>query len=487
MLAITLAAILASTQASPSDAQDRRWFGMFLAAHNDGAPAALERFCDEFHRAPGVDLSAARTRCGGYLTRYRQRYGPSRLVQEEVRPSGRYYWLEGERTHAVWGIRFPASEADPSKLDGVSVMEGVYPDGYPSPTPVAPSDTPVWLDRHFTGLTEAGLFSGVVLVARGDDLIFHRAFGLADVEAGRPMTTDTPSNVASVGKIFTAATALALVEQGRLDLDAPIATYLPRYPERVGSQVTLRHLLTHTSGVELDDYEPFLQARDAATSLQQIIDAQSRYIEHMNEGRYADFKPLGSFDYSNEEFDLIGALLEAVEGKPWFEVVREQLLIPAGANVAFETPDDAATGYTTLEPGDGEPVWGYALHPRSREITRPISPAGMAYADAASVFRVMRWIEKRSAENPLFSLATRQQVSDGEAFGVQLGYGLGFETEGHRCFRSFGHTGTLAGYNAVARAYPDSDLTIVILANRNGVAMDAASYLERVFLQCAGG
>lgn len=482
ILAVYLA--IACQEAVVDDARERRWFEKFLTAYNDGRPEALEFFCDEFYRSPQEDVQAARAYCGGYLNRFRQRYGPSTFVQEEMRMSGRYYWLEGEATRAVWGIRFPAHEQDPTKLDGVGVMEGVYPDGYPAAKPVDWADAPAWLDRHFTAATEAGVFAGTVLVARGDDIIFQRAFGQADAESGRPVMTDTLFNVASVGKVFTSATALLLVRQGRLDLDAPISTYLPAYPDRVASQVTLRHLLTHTSGVELDDHLPFLQARDAATSLQDIIAAQVQYIEHMNEGRYSDFTPLGAFDYSNENFDLIGALIEAVEGKPWHEVVREQLLIPAGAEVLFETPDEAATGYTTLIEGGGEATWGYELRPTPRLTSRPVSPAGMAYSDAASVFRVMRWIQRQTASDPLFAAATRQQVSDGDAFGVQLGYGLGFETEGHRCFRSFGHTGSLSGYNAVARAYPDSEATIVIVANRHGVAMDSASYLERVLLQC---
>lgn len=482
---ITLIGPGAAAAQSPSDALQRQWAEQFLTAYADGSPGALESFCDLYAIPDGTTATAARSFCAGYLYRFRLRYGPVTVRSIESRRAGPMYWLEGDVSHAVWGITFIPTDSAAPKIDGAMVMQGVYPDGFPPSPPVSWSDAPSWLERYFARSAAAGVFSGSVLVARGDQILFHRAYGQADIQSGAPNTTATRFRIASTGKILTALAVLALADRNRLDLDAPISRYYPAYPAAVASQLTARHLLNHTSGLELDDFEPFAQAVTEARGLDDILAAQIRYIEHLNEGRYVNFKPLGAFDYSNEDFDLLGGLLQQVERQPWDRVVTDLVLKPAGANsIAFVRPtSDVARGYTTRE----EQGWGYVLRDATAELRPTARPAGSQYATAEDLYRVFRLAESRRKQSRTVEAATRQQVVVDDTTAVKLGYGLGFETEQHPCFRSYGHSGVEAGVSAIARHYPDQDVTIIILANRDGVAVDAISYLERSLLACPAG
>lgn len=458
---------------TPSDV----WMDQFLSAYSDGTPEAFEHFCvSEYQMDPQVAPERSRASCGGYLFRLRARYGSLSVRYIEERPIGRVHWLESDASHAVIGVRFQPTENNPPRIDGVMLYQDVYPVGFPPAEPIRRGDESRQLRRYFDTLERQHLFAGVVLVARGDRVLFNRAYGLADTATGREINEATPFRIGSIGKMLTAVAVLNLVRQHRIDLDAPIATYLPSYPARVADQVTARHLLTHTSGIELDDYEPFLRAVDQAESLEAIIAAQTLYIEHLNEGRYADFHPLNSFDYSNEEYDLLGAILQSVTGRPWDEAVRDLVLTPAAArDVWFTPPPRAAVGYT-LRDSDGS--WGYDLH-QSTDLLRSLArPAGSEFATAAALFRFMRYVERNRA-SALFDAATTAQIDQGESFGVQSGYGLGFETERHACYRAYGHGGVEAGVSAVGRYYPESQLTIIVLSNRDGQAFDAARFVER--------
>ena len=123
---------------------------------------------------------------------------------------------------------------------------------------------------------------------------------------------------------------LQLEQQGRLSLDEPMSRFVPEYPAFIAEQVTIRHLLTHTSGIELDDDPEFNRLVAEARSLSEILAAHVERIEHLNEGRYADFRPLESHDYSNENYDLLGVIIERASGQPWQEYVHEHVLPPAG-------------------------------------------------------------------------------------------------------------------------------------------------------------
>ena len=182
-------------------------------------------------------------------------------------------------------------------------------------------------DSLLTGLHARGWFNGAVVLGREKEL-YAGGFGPANVQAGVAFTPDTPADGASVAKTFTAATVFMLVEDGRLDLDAPVRRYLPEYPH---AQTRVRHLLTHSAGLPEADYDFFNDlippARIRTTTLLLAILRE--------QGFRPAFEPGTRFRYSNLGFDVAALLVERISGKPWERFLRERVFGPLGMRSAF--------------------------------------------------------------------------------------------------------------------------------------------------------
>ncbi|WP_175927691.1 MULTISPECIES: serine hydrolase domain-containing protein [unclassified Burkholderia] len=209
------------------------------------------------------------------------------------------------------------------------------------------------LDR---ALADARVVGAVVLVARDGEPRYARAAGLADRERGTPMREDTLFRLASMSKPIVTAAAMRLVEAGRIALDEPVARRLPAFeptlPDGTPADITLRHLLSHTAGLgyrflEADGDGPYARAG--------VSDGMDRAGLSLAENvrRIASvplrFAPGTSWDYSLAT-DVVGALIEAVDGRPLADAVAALVTTPLGmADTAFFTHDAArvATPYVS--------------------------------------------------------------------------------------------------------------------------------------------
>src|SRR5688572_11306317 len=186
------------------------------------------------------------------------------------------------------------------------------------PAASAPADAQAAVDSAFVAAlrarlkadTEAGQFSGAVLVTRDGRTLFEGAYGLADRERGVPNTPLTQFRTGSMYKMLTAVATLQLVQAGALRLDAPLGTYLPDYPNAdVASRVTPHHLLTHTGGTG-DIFGPLFTAN--RLELRTTGDYLRLYGT-----RSLQFAPGSQHVYSNYGFMLLGALIERAGGKSY--------------------------------------------------------------------------------------------------------------------------------------------------------------------------
>src|SRR5262249_39312962 len=148
-------------------------------------------------------------------------------------------------------------------------------------------------------------FSGVVLVAKNDRILFERAYGFANHAFNAPNKTDTKFNLASMGKMFTGASILQLAEQGKLSLDDTVLKVVPDYPNKdAASKVTIHQLLTHTAG--MPDYvgKEFMQApKNQFTSVDSFL--------RMFVDKPLQFEPGTQFSYSNGGFIVLGKVIES--------------------------------------------------------------------------------------------------------------------------------------------------------------------------------
>jgi len=194
------------------------------------------------------------------------------------------------------------------------------------------------------------VFNGSALVAENGKIIYKGAFGMANMEWGIPNAPDTRFRLGSITKQFTSMLTLQLVEQGKIKLDGKISDYLPDYRKDIGEKVTIHHLLTHTSGIPSYTSQPrFFE--DVSRNPYKVADFVQKYASGNLE-----FEPGSKFSYNNSGYFLLGAIIEKVTGKTYEQVLKENILDPAGMkNTGYDHSDTLITkraaGYTKTADG----------------------------------------------------------------------------------------------------------------------------------------
>jgi len=187
-------------------------------------------------------------------------------------------------------------------------------------------------------------FNGSALVAENGKVVYKGAFGLANMEWNIPNTPDTKFRLGSITKQFTATLTMQLVEQGKIKLDAKISDYLPDYRKDIGQKVTIHQLLTHTSGIPSYTGQPgFFE--NVSRNPYKVDDFVKKYASGNLE-----FEPGSKYSYNNSGYFLLGAIVEHVTGKPYEQVLKENIFDPLGMkNTGYDRHDTIipkrATGY----------------------------------------------------------------------------------------------------------------------------------------------
>jgi CubicO group peptidase (beta-lactamase class C family) len=187
-------------------------------------------------------------------------------------------------------------------------------------------------------------FNGSALVAANGKVIYKGAFGMANMEWNIPNTPDTRFRLGSITKQFTAMLALQLVEQGKLKLDGKVSDYLPDYRKDIGGKVTIHHLLTHTSGIPSYTSQPGFFENVSRNPYK--VD---EFVKTYASGEL-EFEPGSKYTYNNSGYFLLGAIIERVAGKPYEQVLKENIFDPVGMkNTGYDHHDTIipkrATGY----------------------------------------------------------------------------------------------------------------------------------------------
>lgn len=241
----------------------------------------------------------------------------------------------------------------------------------------------------FQTLVEADKFSGVVLVAKGDEVIFERAYGYANKQFAVPNQLDTKFNIGSLNKLITKIAIFQLLQKGLLDLEDLVGKYLPDFPRDIATKVRIKHLISFTSG--MGDY--FNEKLEASLGkLRSISDFVPLFIDDP-----LQFEPGEKMEYSNAGYVVLGRIIEVISGKDYYEYIRENIYEPAGMKDSghFEvdsTIPNLATGYSRHMP-DG------SIHPNERRCNFFIigsrgSPAGGGYSTAYDLLKLDRAISQ---------------------------------------------------------------------------------------------
>jgi dipeptidyl aminopeptidase/acylaminoacyl peptidase len=350
-------------------------------------------------------------------------------------------------------------------------------------SPRARVDRARW-ERRLQTLAERhrvpGATLGILRVRPGrDDELVVAASGVLNKDTGVESTADSVFQIGSITKVWTATLALQLVDEGKLDLDAPVQRVLPELrlsdAEAAGA-VTLRHLLTHTSGIDGDVF----------TDTGRGDDCLERYVERL--AGAAQNHPLGAtWSYCNSGFSLAGRVIEKLTGGTWDAALRTRLIEPLGLEHTGTLPEDAlrhraAMGH--VAEGGAEPAPAHAWG-----LPRCAGPAGVIWASAADVLAFARLhlsgglapdgsrllSESSAAEMAALQAELPDRFTLGDSWG--LGW-IRYEWDGRRLI---GHDGNTIGQSAFLRVVPDEGLAITLLTN-GGNARDLYEELFRELL-----
>jgi CubicO group peptidase (beta-lactamase class C family) len=324
----------------------------------------------------------------------------------------------------------------------------------PYPSPAYPPDLTAYVDD----LAHKENFRGVVMVLENGRPILEREYGLADEEQNLPNRMDTGFRIASLTKAFTAELIMDLEAEGKLSFNDPICKYFSPCPP-VFASITIQHLLTHSSGISdsvAESTEPSAAKPDGSSGLPtgEAYDPAVAAYAH----RALLFTPGASFNYSNQNYILLGDLIQRITGVSYAEFLDEVILTPLRLHhTGYQAvPQQLAAGY--LSPGK------LALDFNPNEL----SSAGGLYSSALDL---THWAQVLLNGNLLPAGKQARMftsfVDEPDRPGTSYGYGWRITTRLNQ--RLYYHDGAIDGYRSTIEIYPSRNLIQVVLTNDTSV------------------
>jgi CubicO group peptidase (beta-lactamase class C family) len=358
-------------------------------------------------------------------------------------------WMAFSLTYAV-------GEKPDGKLVGFTINRARIPSDLEDTGPLSQQQAIEQLWPYLDRLCGRDLFSGTVMIAKGDDVLLAASCGEASKRFHAPIDMDTKFNLGSMNKMFTAVACMQLVEKGKLSLDEPISKWVDEswLPKEISDKITLSQLLSHTSG--LGDY--FNETFEQGSRL------RWREIDDYKELIYTDtlaFEPGTDWSYSNAGMFVAGVIVAKASGEDYFDYIRENIYEPAGMDntdsydmdcpienlaIGYWKSDDCASGWKN----------NYFEH-----VIRG-GPAGGGFSTSPDLLAFARALQTGVllSEESLDLLWTDHFDPD-----RTFGYGYGFGIRTGAAGKVVGHGGGFTGINANLDIFLDSGYIAVVMTN----------------------
>lgn len=318
---------------------------------------------------------------------------------------------------------------------------------------------------RLVSLAEDRGIPGAVLAVLHDDEVHEWSTGVTSLSTGVEVTPEAVFQIGSITKVWTATLIMQLVDEDRVELDAPVRTYLPdlRFADPVATErTTVRHLLTHTSGVDGDVFEDFGRGDDAV----------ARYVEACA-GATSVMPPGAGWSYCNLGFVVLGRVVEVLTGMPWHRALRDRLVAPLG----LATPVALAEEAIVFRASSGHLRDRATGRPRPAEtwqLAQATAPAGGTPAararDLLSFARMhldgglAQEGSRVLSETATVAMQEPQAEVPSASPGGDL-WGLGWSVNDWDGVRAIGHGGLTIGQSAELRILPDRRIALALLMN----------------------
>ncbi|HEU0252372.1 MAG TPA: serine hydrolase domain-containing protein [Pyrinomonadaceae bacterium] len=329
-------------------------------------------------------------------------------------------------------------------------------------------------ERAFEKVSKAYVGSApgcAAAVSLNGEVVFEKAYGLADLEHNVPNTPQTIFESGSVAKQFTAAALVLLQQDGKLSLEDPVRKYIPELPD-YGSPLTIRHLLNHTAG--LRDWGTVLSLTGVGRG-ERVI-SQDLALDVIIHQRALDFTPGSEYSYSNSGYNLAAIIVERVSKQKFPAFVEERLFKPVGMKSSSWRDD-----YQRIVPGRAQ---AYAR--QGNGPWRLNMPFMNVYGNGGMLTTVGDWLkwnamlDSQSLGAPLVNaLETRGVLNDGR----KIAYALGLTVDTYKGLKDVSHGGSTAGYQTFLARYPDNKVSVGVMCNGTspGAGGIAADITDQIF------
>ncbi|MBU0639384.1 MAG: beta-lactamase family protein [Planctomycetes bacterium] len=362
--------------------------------------------------------------------------------------------VEPQPPHRIARLRFaparpPSDIGPPTKLTEAELL----------------AELRTFLDR----LAKADAFSGTVMLAKDDRILFEQAYGLASKRFDVPNRIDTKFNLGSMNKMFTAVAIAQLVERSQLSFDDPLSKHLgPDWlPAEIADKITISHLLSHTSGLGSHFTDEF---QNSSRLLFRTVNDWRPLLSQQT----LAFEPGSEWRYSNAGFYFLGALIEKVTGQDYYDYIREHVYRPAGMTNSDSYDMDRpipnlAIGYTKQQTPDGS-VWTN----NTFQHTIRGGPAGGGF----STVEDLRKFDQALRHNKLLGAKYTELLWTPKPNSPDYGYGFGLQ--GTPDNRIVGHSGGFPGISANLSMYLDTGYTSVVLSNYDRAAATVTTKIREL-------
>ena len=305
-----------------------------------------------------------------------------------------------------------------------------------------------------------------VAVVRGGEFVWSAGFGMADLENSVPATSQTVYRLGSISKPLTAAAAMALWQEGKLDLNSPVQKYCPAFPQKP-SPITTRQLLGHLAGVrsyKVPEYPYWDSEADPEVG-------NTLHFENGIEGGLKFFasepliaKPGTHFNYSTQGYTVVGCAIEGASAKKYADYVRERILVPAG--MSQTRPDDRFAVIPLRTRFYSKDRSGAVVNAEFLDSSYKV-PGGGWLSSAPDMARFAVSILKDRLVNSATRemMWTQQMPADGLG---RMAYGLGWQMGSSGGVKVVGHGGSQQGTSAAFLIAPDSRAAVIVLTNSDG-------------------
>lgn len=425
----------------------QQWLARWLTAFNSALASVYAAFVRE--HVPTLvsyldDDLGLREASGGFILLRSEESGPREIIA----------WVRDRNWDRFSRVVLTIGDG---RIDDLSFL-GAPPPADFSVRRLSERDALEQLRRKLRAEAAGGRFSGAVLVAKRDTILFREAYGARTITPVRAANPETRFCIGSMGKMFTAVAVLQLIQNGRLRLTDTLAALLPNYPNTsLAQQVTVANLLSHSAGTgdffgaEYDTHQAELRT-------------PSDFVRLFG-NREPAFTPGSRWGYSNFGFILLGAIIEQVSGMPWDAYLHAHVFRVA----AMTSTSPLASDESTAEPCTGAAQTGLRVLPFYVGL-----PAGGGYSTLGDLHRFGTALhETRLLDAAHLDLLTRARITAGSAQ-----WSLGLRVAVRNGASWYGHGGSAPGVNADFAVYPDSGYQTIVLSNRGHPhAVNAADYI----------